>query len=192
MGRDKALLPFGGTDTLLGRVARRVIEVVPPDRVVCVAAEDQPLPLLPDGIQTARDPEPRRGPLAGLVNGIVAIKNRADVVFACGCDMPLLEPAFVKRMFDVVGDHQIAAPYDDERWHPLAAVYRTEVLPAALSLLEAGERSLVSLLDRCDTLRVSVDVLKDADAELKSLATCNTPAEYQQALARAFPRTIEP
>jgi molybdopterin-guanine dinucleotide biosynthesis protein A len=182
MGRDKALLPFGGKETLLERVARRVIEVVPAERVVCVAAEDQSLPPLPDGMQTTRDPEPRRGPLAGLASGIVALEHRADVVFACGCDTPLLKPAFVDRMFDLLGDHQIAAPYDDERSHPLAAVYRTEVLPVALSLLEAGERSLASLLDRCNTRRVSVDVLKDADPELQSLASCNTPADYRRML----------
>jgi molybdopterin-guanine dinucleotide biosynthesis protein A len=182
MGRDKALLSFGEKETLLERVARRVIEVVPAERIVCVAAQDQPLPLLPAEIQITRDPEPRRGPLAGLANGIVAIKNRADVVFACGCDAPLLVPAFVDRMFDLLGDHEIAVPCDGERSHPLAAVYRTDVLPVALSLLKAGERSLVSLLDRCNTRRVSVDALKDADPELTSLASCNTPADYRRLL----------
>jgi len=179
MGRDKAMLAFGPEEVLLERVVRLVGEVVPQDRIVCVAADGQLLPSLPAGIHVLRDDQPHCGPLAGLTTGIAALKGRADAALACGCDTPLLVPGFIARMFERLADHQIAAPHDGQRFHPLAAVYRADVLPIAESLLAAGERSLQALLERCDLCRVPTDDLRDVDSELASLRGCNTPAEYR-------------
>jgi molybdopterin-guanine dinucleotide biosynthesis protein A len=191
MGRDKALLPFGSRETLLERVVRLVGEAVPHDRIVCVAAAEQPLPPLAADVQVVRDVERHGGPLAGLALGMAALVSRADAAFGCGSDAPLLVPAFITRLFDLLGDHQIAAPHDGARFHPLAAVYRTDVLPIAESLLVAGERSLHSLLERCDTLRVSMDQLRTVDPSLASLENCNTLVDYQRMLDQAFPFNVE-
>jgi molybdopterin-guanine dinucleotide biosynthesis protein A len=182
MGCDKAMLPFGPGEVLLQRVVRLVGQAVPPERIVCVAAADQSVPRLPGPVKIVHDANPHSGPLAGLAAGLAALDGRADAAFACGCDVPLLVPALVLRMFQLLGDQQIAAPHDGERFHPLAAVYRIDVLPTAQALLAAGERSLTALLQRCPTQRVPADALRDADPQLGSLASCNTPEEYQSAL----------
>ena len=178
MGRDKATLPFG-SETMLQRVVRLVSEAVPPERVVCVAAPGQSLPPLLATIQVVRDTAPHLGPLAGLATGLAALQGRAQAVFVAGCDLPLLVPAVVARMFERLGDHQIVAPHDGERWHPLVAVYRTDVLPQLESLLATGERSLIALIERCNVRRVSLDEIREVDVELDSLRTCNTPEEYR-------------
>jgi molybdenum cofactor guanylyltransferase len=182
MGRDKAWLAFGPEEVMLQRVVRLVSEVVAVERVVCVAAADQELPHLPECVQLVRDREPECGPLAGLATGLSAIAGRADAVFVTGCDVPLLVPAFVARMFECLGDHEIAVPHDGGRIHPLAAVYRTKVLGHAESLLASGERSLVSLIERCRARQVDGDSLRDVDPNRSSLANCNTRDDYQRAL----------
>ena len=182
MGRDKATLPFPPGEVMLQRVVRLVSEMVPPERIVCVAAVEQQLPALPASVEVVRDRLPHGGPLAGLVVGLAALAGRADAAFACGCDVPLLVPALVERMFALVGDAQIAAPHDGERFHPLAAVYRADVLPTAEALLAAGARSLKALVETCATRTVPLDALRALDPQLQSLATCNTPAEYEQLL----------
>jgi molybdopterin-guanine dinucleotide biosynthesis protein A len=189
MGRDKATLPFGGDRTLLERVVKRVSEVVPLAHIVCVAAPNQSLPALPATLRICADPAPDLGPLAALAAGLAACDERIDAVYVTGCDSPLLVPAFVARMFDLLNNHAIAAPYDGQRWHPLAAVYRTAIRPSAEALIAAGERSLVALLEANDTRRVAPEELRDADAELLSLMPCNTPAEYRAALARQMTRS---
>jgi molybdopterin-guanine dinucleotide biosynthesis protein A len=186
MGRDKATLPFGPAETLLERVVRLVAEEVPAERIVCVAASEQLLPPLPAAVQIVRDGVPHGGPLAGFASGMAALRDRVDAAFVCGCDAPLLVPAFVTRMFELVDGYQIAVPLDGERLHPLASVYRTEVLALAESLLANGERRLMALVERCDTRRVTADELRVIDQELASLANCNTPEEYQAAVGRAF------
>jgi molybdenum cofactor guanylyltransferase len=179
MGRDKALLPFGPEEVLLQRVVRLVGEAVPLGQIVCVAAADQILPRLPDAVEVVRDIEPHLGPLAGLARGLAAIQQHADAAFVCGCDTPLLVPEFVARMFGLLAEHQIAAPHDGERVHPLVSIYRTDVLPVAESLLATGERSLTALIHRCDSLGVSTDDLQHVDPTLATLRGCNTPEEYR-------------
>jgi molybdopterin-guanine dinucleotide biosynthesis protein A len=186
MGHDKASMSFGA-EAMLSRVVGLVSEVVPAESIVCVAADHQTLPPLPNGVRIARDVLPDCGPLAGLAAGLHAMPAGIDAAFVCGCDMPLLLHAFVESMFAVLGEHQISAAFDGERLHPLGAVYRPDVLPKAEALLAAGERSLVALLTACDTYRVPVDQLREVDPELQSLAACNSADEYAQALRRAFP-----
>lgn len=185
MGRDKARLPFGPGEVMLERVVRLVAEAVPPQYIVCVAAGRQQLPPLSMPVQVVRDSLPGSGPLGGLVSGILAIRSITDVAFVCGCDMPLVEPAFAAQMFEELGEHQIAVPDDGEHLHPLAAVYRTDVLPLGDVLLEAGKRSLLALVAACNSFRVSTDSLRDVDPDLLSLTACNSPEEYQWALRTA-------
>ncbi|HEX2475019.1 MAG TPA: molybdenum cofactor guanylyltransferase, partial [Lacipirellulaceae bacterium] len=127
MGRDKATLPFG-PELMLQRVVRLVGEVVAFENMVVVAAPNQLLPALPAGVSTVRDVQEYRGPLAGLATGLRALADRVDAAYVTSCDVPLLIPAFSERMFDLLGDFDIAVPIDAQHHHPLAAVYRSSVL----------------------------------------------------------------
>jgi molybdopterin-guanine dinucleotide biosynthesis protein A len=77
--------------------------------------------------------------------------------------------------------------------YPLTAVYRPSCYKPLLDAFLTGERSLYRVLDTgCLAVRkVNVESLRDVDPQLDSLVNCNTPAEYEHALARAR-RGIEP
>ncbi len=182
MGWPKATLPFG-PELMLQRVARLVGGVVGP--LVVVAAPQQELPPLPGEIQVVRDRHQGRGPLEGLYAGLEALQDRADAAFATGCDVPLLVPQFVRVILERLGDCQIAVPVDGEFHYPLAAVYRTNVVPEIQSLLAADRLRPVWLFDRVRTRRVSVEELLAADPDLQTLANLNQPADYLAALQRA-------
>src|SRR5262245_8810396 len=124
MGRAKAWLPFGD-ELLLPRVVRRLSQVVSP--IVVVAAPDQDVPPLPADVALARDAARDRGPLQGLAAGLAAQRG-VDALYLSSCDVPFLEPAFVRRMIDALGEHVIAVPDVGGFRHPLAGVYRVEVL----------------------------------------------------------------
>lgn len=181
MGQSKAMLPFG-EEFMLQRVVRLVTEVVSPDRIVVVAAANQELPPLPPKIIQAHDQHKNRGPLEGLACGFAALANTCDAVYATGCDVPLLVPAFIQRMFELLGDHDIAVPKDGKFHHPLAAVYRNSVLAEAQQLLNAEQRRPFFLFEQVDTLEVPVDQLRTVDPGLASLTNLNTPEDYRDAL----------
>jgi len=184
MGRDKATLPFGA-ELMLQRVVRLVSEVVPAECIVIVAARDQVLPDLPAAVRVARDEHPERGPLEGLAAGLRAIADAADAVYVTSCDVPLLVPAFVVRMFELLGEHDIAVPHDGEHHHPLAAVYRVGVQAAVDRLLGTDRLRPRFLFDEVRTRVVLVDELRDVDPQLATLENLNRPEDYRVALIRA-------
>jgi molybdopterin-guanine dinucleotide biosynthesis protein A len=181
MGSPKALLPFG-PETMLQRVVRLLGDVVSP--IVVVAAADQSLPELPRQVIVTRDEQEGRGPLEGLRAGLKALPVDVDAAYVTSCDVPLLEPAFVREMLDLAHGFDIAVMEVDGFPHPLSAVYRRAVLPHVEQLLAADRRRPVFLFDGVKTRRVRPDEIK-ADPELRTLRNLNTRADYQQALAEA-------
>jgi molybdopterin-guanine dinucleotide biosynthesis protein A len=184
MGRDKATLPFGH-ELMLQRVVRLVSAVVDPTNVVVVAAPGQSLPVLPSGVTMAHDDRPGRGPLEGLAAGLRVINAEIDAVYATSCDVPLLVPAFVERMFALLGDFDIVVPRDGEYHHPLAAVYRPKVLAAIERLLAADRLRPRFLFDEVRTLEVPVDDLRSVDPRLDTLRNLNRPEDYRAAVSSA-------
>lgn len=179
MGQPKALLPVG-SEVMLQRVVRTLSQVVSP--IVVVAAADQELP--PVNARIARDPVEYRGPLAGLAVGLREQRDEVDAVYLSACDVPLLTPQFVSAMIAQLGDAQIAVPKESRFHHPLAAVYRTSVLPAVEDLLAADQLRPVFLFERCKTREVSCEELRAVDPDLDSLTNTNTPEEYARVLVR--------
>jgi molybdopterin-guanine dinucleotide biosynthesis protein A len=182
MGIPKALLPFG-PERMIDRVIRLLGEIVDP--IVVVAAPRQELPDLPAGVMLARDRVEAGGPLEALYAGLAAVAGRADAAYVMGCDTPLLTAGFVRRMVELLADHQIAVPREDRFFHPLAAVYRTDLLPQVEALLAEHRTRPFFLYDRADTREVPVAELRDVDPELLTLENLNTPQEYLRALERA-------
>ena len=182
MGTPKAALPFGD-ETMLQRVVRLLGAVVSP--IIVVAAREQPLPQLPDTIGITRDEREAKGPLEGIRAGLSALPESIDAAYITSCDVPLLMPAFVERMIDLMGDHDIAVMEIDGFPHPLSAIYRRTVLPHVESLLAQDRLRPVFLFDAVSTRRVKPDEMRVADPELKTLRNLNTPDDYRAALADA-------
>ena len=180
MGRPKAWLPVGD-ETMLARVVRLLGGVVSP--LVVVAAPEQELPPLAADIIVVRDPERGRGPLVGIAAGLSALVGKADAAFVSSCDVPLLRPAFVRRMIDLLGDHVACVPEVGGYRHPLAAVYRVEVAAIAAELLAADRLRPMFLFDRVSTRVVRAEDFADVDPDSESLRNLNTPEEYEKALA---------
>jgi len=182
MGLAKATLPFG-PELMLQRVVRLLLGVVRP--IVVVAAPDQALPELPTDVIITRDEREGRGPLEGLLAGLSAIEPHAEAAYATSCDVPLLVPGFVRAMIARLGDADIAVPVEGEFPHPLAAVYRTTVLPHIRELLAADQLRPAFLYAKVNTRRVAAEEFKAVDPELTTLRNLNRPEDYLAALADA-------
>lgn len=182
MGVPKATLPFG-PETMLQRVVRLLGTVVSP--IVVVAAREQSLPQLPNDVAVTRDEREQRGPLEGLRAGLKALPNSVDAAYITSCDVPLLEPAFVTRMLELLGDHDIAVMEIDGFPHPLSAVYRRDTLPHVEALLEKDRLRPVFLFDAVRTRRVRPEEMLSVDPQLRTLRNLNTREDYLAALSEA-------
>jgi len=171
MGQSKAMLAFGG-ETLLQRAVRILASVASP--IVVVAAKDQELPELPPGVRILRDELDAEGPLPAIALGLQALAGEVETAFVLACDLPFLDAETIGRILNSLEQQQIAAPWADGLFHPLAAAYRLNVLPKLLELQSAGERKLQRVFERIPAVRVEVVP--------HSLRNVNTPAEYEAAL----------
>ncbi len=181
MGRAKPSLPFGD-ETLLARAVRIVSSAT--QRRIVVAAPGQDLPALADDVFVVRDQREGRGPLEGLRAGLSAVDDCA-AAFVTGCDTPFLRPAFIERMASLLDEYEIAVPWIEGFYHPLAAVYRPTVLTHIEALLAADRLRTNLLFERVSTRRVTSEELREVDPQLESLRNVNSPADYLAALAKA-------
>jgi molybdenum cofactor guanylyltransferase len=180
MGRPKAWLPFGG-ELMLPRVVRLLSEVVAP--IVVVAAPGQDVPPLSDAVRIVRDDVEGRGPLQGLLAGLTALDGLSDAAYLSSCDVPFLQPDFVRRIIGSLGDHDVCVPHVEGYHHPLAAVYRLRVRDAVAGLLRENRLRPVFLFDSVPTRVLGPEELCDADPGFRSLRNLNTPEDYAAALS---------
>ena len=185
MGASKALLPFG-PETMLQRVVRLLGTVAAP--IVVVAAADQELPALPAGVIVTRDEREGRGPLEGLRAGLKALPDGVAAAYVTSCDVPLLVPGFVTRMFELAEGHDIAVMEIDGFPHPLSAVYQPAVLPQVEDLLAHDRLRPVFLFDAVRTRKVQPAEMTAVDPDLLTLRNLNTREDYLEALSLAQPR----
>jgi molybdopterin-guanine dinucleotide biosynthesis protein A len=89
----------------------------------------------------------------------------------------------VRRLIDLLGDHHVCVPRVGDYHHPLAAVYRVEVVEGVERLLQANRMRPVFLFDAVPTRVVGAAELADADPSFQTLRNLNTPEEYAAALS---------
>ncbi len=179
MGVDKTLLSVDGR-TLVARVCDAVGEVCEQTLVITNRPEALDGTALPLGVEVLRDEVAYQGPLGGLVT---ALDNASgEWVFAVAADMPHLEPAIIRALWDARGDADVVLPVTEAGPEPLLALYRREACKRpAREVLETGRRRLIALLPYVKVAEVPVEALRSADPDLRSLVNVNTPADLADA-----------
>ena len=176
MGSAKALLLWHG-EPLLARTAAVVCRVATP--VVVVHAHGQTLPPLPEGVELAEDARPDRGPLEGLAAGLRHLQGRAELVVVTATDLPFLHPDFLAALIAQIGDAPVIAPVAEGRPHPLAAVYRADLLPRVEERLAQDSLRVSLLLDEPGARMVEAQSLPHPE----SLRDVNDPGDLAAAQA---------
>jgi molybdopterin-guanine dinucleotide biosynthesis protein A len=197
-----ALGPGGKAAVLLaGRsLLERVVAAVAPevDRVLVVAAPDQPLPALPAGVAIVRDSAPGSGPLAALGDGLRAAARFAPpprVACVAACDVPLLLPAVVRLL--VGRGLATGASWVVPEWggHPqvLLSAVALDLLPVIEARVAAGARDLRGLLAAVDAEsparveRISAAALMAVDQRGDFATDVDTPEDLARLADRGIP-----
>ena len=192
MGSPKAALNWHGS-TLLRRVTGLAMRTVD-GPVVAVRAPDQNLPELDPLVEVVSDAREGRGPLQGLAAGLAAIGDRAEVAFVSSTDVPLLHPAFIRRViraFDPEVDAVVPEIHGFRQ--PLSAGYRVALLPDVEELIAIDQLKPAFLFDRRRVLWLDQEtMLRDralarVDPDLASVSNLNEPSDYEQAHALPAP-----
>ncbi|MFT4946388.1 MAG: molybdopterin-guanine dinucleotide biosynthesis protein A [Natronomonas sp.] len=182
---DKPVAELAGTP-LIRRVADRIEGVVDELVINCRADQRSAIAAAMTGyaldIEYALDEDPDRGPVAGVHCGLSAASGEYAVVVAC--DMPFVDPALVRLLFERADGTGGAIPRLDGRVQPLQAVYRREPMRrACAAALDRGERRLVAVLERLESVFVEKSEI-EAVATTRTFENINTREDLRAAVDR--------
>ena len=184
--RDKAVADLAGRP-MIRRVAARVGTVADdlvvncrPDQVDAITAAFEGFDR---AVTVAEDPEPDRGPMAGIHTGLLAADGEYGAVVAC--DMPFVAPALLEHLFAVAAGTDAALPRLDDQWFQTTqAVYHADRMAAACErALDRGDRKVLAPLRDLDYVVVDEPAVRDV-ASLETFENVNTAAELADAEAR--------
>jgi len=182
MGRPKAWLRIGD-EFLLPRVVRIIGHVVAP--VVVATRRGLELPPIPPNTEVVCDADGAAGPLAGMAAGFDALFGRCDAALVAACDHALLSSAFVRRMIDLLTDHDAVVPEQGGWLFPTVALYRLKTRALLGAQLAAGELRAQEFAARCEVRRATAADFADIDRNLDSLRNINTPDDFSEILRMA-------
>lgn len=177
MGRDKAALLLDG-EPLLARVVRRLRAVLPE---VIVVGPPERADLVP-ATRIVPDAWPSRGPLGGIATALQAIAT--PYAFVSACDMPFLEPALIRYLLTLAHGYDAVVPRANRGTEQLHAVYARTCLPAATTLLAAGDLAVAGLYAAIRVRLVPADEWSPYDPAGLALTNVNTPEDWVHASHR--------
>jgi molybdopterin-guanine dinucleotide biosynthesis protein A len=166
MGKDKALLPFGGAQTLIAYQYRRLS---PYFSTLYLSAKesksDTQISLIPDLYK-------EYSPLTGLVSLFESLD--AEKLFILSVDAPFIDHTIIQTILDTQGEYDAVIARNNGEVQPLCGCYSRTVLPKAKAMLQHGEHRLKSLLTQVNTHYVDFH-------EAVSFMNLNRPEEYEEA-----------
>jgi molybdopterin-guanine dinucleotide biosynthesis protein A len=138
--------------------------------------------LLGDSFVMLEDVSPVQSPLVGLYTA--ALHVHAPYMAVVSCDVPFLNPAVLRLLFERAAGADAALPrWGNGQIEPLEAVYRTVAARvAARDAIDASEHRADALIPRLKKPRfVSTDEVAKFDPHLRTFFNVNTPVDLRSA-----------
>jgi molybdopterin-guanine dinucleotide biosynthesis protein A len=166
MGKDKALLPFGG-GVLAGHAAATVAAAA--GSAVLIG---DPFKYSHLGYPVLPDRRPGAGPLGGIETALTSTAADWNVVLAC--DMPGVSADFLRGLMEAaerLNPDALVPAGPSGRLEPLSAVYHRRCLEAFRQALDADVRKITAALTGLAVARFAVD-------DAACFENLNTPEEW--------------
>lgn len=172
MGRDKALLPFGGT-AMLAYLARELAG----GELLISAAE--PGMYEHFGFPVVYDEHRDIGPIEGMRR--LLMEAESEYLFLCAADMPLLrrELADFLALF-LSSDCDCCVATSAGRVQPLCGIYSKNVLGAVEEQIASERYKLSGVLERVRAKYVPLELSR---FDARAVENVNTPREYARLFA---------
>lgn len=191
-GGGKAVVDVAGRP-LLGYVCDAVRPAV--DRLVVVAAPDQPLPDVAGIDAIIHDSCPGSGPLAGIADALRTAGSGIGKAFVASCDVPLLKTAVVRLLLSRLDEPGVAwaVPYIAGYPQVLVSAMQSTLLPEIEATLSVGRHDPRGLIDRlqptgsdaASPLRlIAAAELQAVDPHLDSFTDVDTPDDLARITTR--------
>jgi len=174
MGRDKALLPWGGGTLLDAALAR--LAAVTDDVAILVGQEERyagrPERRVADRLEDA-------GALGGVYSGLCATERPLGLFLAV--DLPRVPEALLRHLVELADGVDAVVPLSPRGAEPLCAVYARSCLEPMRRRLEAGERRMTCFWPDVRVLEVGPEELRRFGDPERLFRNLNIAADYEAA-----------
>jgi len=176
MGRPKAFLPYGGR-TMVEHLINRFGQLF--DEVFLVANEPDAFSQMT--VDVVKDILPNRGPVCGILSGLLVAKH--DHVFVAACDMPLVDKKLVREMSRMRHEHDVVVLGHDGVVEPLLGFYSKSCVKSLEDSLFAGKSAAHEILSGVSASVFDYHKIANSAEPMPAYFNVNTPLDYSELLA---------
>jgi len=178
MGRPKAFLPFGGR-TIIEHLLDTARDVF--DEVFLVSNEPESFSHL--SVDTLKDILPYRGPLGGILSGLLVASN--PYAFVIACDMPLVTRKLIRQMAGQRHDADVVVLSHADGIEPLLGIYSKNCIRPLEESLFSGRLKMQDFLSGLQAKTFVCPERQLSAGELPAYFNVNTPQEYSELITKA-------
>jgi molybdopterin-guanine dinucleotide biosynthesis protein A len=181
MHADKAFMEVGGRRVIEAQLEvidglfEEVLIVANPGRTSRLAGYERA------GVRVVEEPVGGKGPLGGILSGLMLSGSRANFVLAC--DMPFIRREAVLLVMESMAGLQVAVPRTPGGLEPLHAAYERSCAPVIERQLERGNLKVTGFFGRVNVREVPWEEFKRIDPSGRLLANINSPEDMLRAAA---------
>ena len=172
MGRPKAFLPYGGT-TMINHILTNIKDLFAETFLV----SNEPESYEAFEVDVVKDILPYRGPLRGILSGLLV--SQYSHAFVIACDMPLVNARLVRELCARRHDHDVVVAAHEEGLEPLLGVYSKNCIKPLEESLFNGDLSLKDFLSALDSSTFDIEA-GEGGTGLPSYFNVNTPQDYSR------------
>jgi len=173
MGRPKAFLPYNGS-TMISHILDSVRDVFA--EVLLIANEPE---LFSDlDVDVVKDILPYRGPLGGILSGLLVAQHHHSFVLAC--DMPFVDKRLLREMSMRRHGSDVLVLMHPSGIEPLLGIYSKSCIKPLEEALFAGEPSLNDFVSGLNAETFYYDM--DAADNFPPYFNIDTPQDYSRAI----------
>jgi molybdopterin-guanine dinucleotide biosynthesis protein A len=173
MGRDKAMLPMPGSNTLIWQHQLRTLEELRPEEIFWSGPGR---PGLPGHVRIVSDRVINAGPLAGI--GACLDLLQGDLLLALAVDLPRMTTAYLESLLARCSPLQGAVAQHGDFFEPLAAIYPKKLHALAAKHLGQGRYALQDFIREAAQLD-ALQVFSLDESDLPLFKNLNSPADLQ-------------
>ena len=136
-----------------------------------------------EGVRAVAEPVSGKGPLGGILSGLMLSGTEENFVLAC--DMPFIKREAVAYVLERLHGVQVAVPRTPKGLEPMHAAYHSSCAPVIERQLEAGNLKVTDFFQEVRVEYVSWDELLRFDPGGRLLMNINEPEDMRQAAGLA-------
>lgn len=131
------------------------------------------------GVPMVGDVMKSRGPMTGILSGLVA--SEAPEIFVIACDMPFINAELIKYIMNKWTIRwDVAVPVYDKKPQPLFGIYSKRTAQTMEKNINQGKRSLRGFLSGLDVLYIEEEEVRAVDPTGRSFVNINTIEDYKR------------